>query len=39
MKVMVDYIYDVTGKVIAMPDRDDIDLTIQEHQIVELYSK
>ena len=29
----------LTGKVIAMPDRDDIDLTIQEHQIVELYSK
>lgn len=29
----------LTGKVIATPDRDDIDLTIEEHQIVELYSK
>lgn len=27
------------GKVIAMPQRDDIDLTIEEHQIVELYSR
>lgn len=29
----------LSGKVIAMPNRDDIDLTIEEHQIVELYSK
>ena len=29
----------LTGKVIALPDREDIDLTIEEHQIVELYSK
>ncbi len=27
------------GKVIAMPERDDIDLPIEEHLIVELYSK
>lgn len=27
------------GSVIAMPQRDDIDLTIEEHQIVELYSR
>lgn len=27
------------GKVIALPDREDIDLPIQEHLIVELYSK
>lgn len=27
------------GTVIAMPQRDDIDLTIEEHQIVELYSR
>ena len=27
------------GKVIALPQRDDIDLTIEEHQIVELYSR
>ncbi len=29
----------LTGRVVAMPQRDDIDLTIQEHMIVELYSK
>ena len=29
----------LVGKVIAMPQRDDIDLTIEEHQIVELYSR
>jgi len=29
----------LTGKVIALPQRDDIDLNIQEHLIVELYSK
>lgn len=27
------------GKVLALPAREDIDLTIQEHMIVELYSK
>ncbi len=27
------------GTVIALPERDDIDLTIEEHNIVELYSK
>ncbi len=29
----------LTGRVVALPDRDDIDLTIEEHLIVELYSK
>lgn len=29
----------LTGKVITLPTREDIDLTIQEHLIVELYSK
>ena len=29
----------LTGKVIALPVRDDIDLNIEEHLIVELYSK
>ena len=29
----------LTGKVIAVPAREDIDLTIEEHLIVELYSK
>jgi small subunit ribosomal protein S4 len=29
----------LNGKVISMPDREDIDLPIQEHLIVELYSK
>ena len=29
----------LSGKVLAVPDREDIDLTIEEHLIVELYSK
>jgi len=29
----------LTGQVVAMPQREDIDLTIAEHMIVELYSK
>jgi len=29
----------LNGKVVALPERDDIDLNIQEHLIVELYSK
>ena len=29
----------LTGKINAMPQRDDIDLNIREHLIVELYSK
>ncbi|MEG0914292.1 MAG: 30S ribosomal protein S4, partial [Christensenellaceae bacterium] len=29
----------LTGKVVNLPQRDDIDLTIEEHLIVELYSK
>ena len=29
----------LTGKVVTMPQRDDIDLTIEEHLIVEFYSK
>ena len=29
----------LTGKVVAVPERDDIDLTIKEHLIIELYSK
>ena len=29
----------LTGKVLALPQRDDIDLNIEEHLIVELYSK
>ena len=29
----------LTGKVVALPERDDIDLTIREHLIIELYSK
>ena len=29
----------LTGKVLSLPDREDIDLTIEEHLIVELYSK
>ncbi len=29
----------LTGKVLALPDREDIDLTIEEHLIIELYSK
>ncbi|HWR22640.1 MAG TPA: 30S ribosomal protein S4 [Feifaniaceae bacterium] len=28
-----------TGKVVALPQRDDIDLTIEEHLIVEFYSR
>ena len=27
------------GKVLAMPQRDDIDFPVEEHLIVELYSK
>ncbi len=30
---------ELTGKVVAMPQRDDIDLTIEEHLIVEFYSR
>ncbi len=29
----------MVGKVVAMPARDDIDLPVEEHLIVELYSK
>lgn len=29
----------LTGKILALPQRDDIDITIAEHMIVELYSK
>ncbi len=29
----------LSGKVLAKPEREDIDMTIQEHMIVELYSK
>ncbi len=29
----------LTGKVVTMPQRDDIDLTIEEHLIVEFYSR
>jgi len=29
----------LTGKVIALADRDDIDFDVEEHLIVELYSK
>ena len=29
----------LTGKVLALPERDDIDLGIQEHLIVEFYSR
>ncbi|MDR1620307.1 MAG: 30S ribosomal protein S4 [Clostridiales bacterium] len=29
----------LTGKVIAVPQRDDIDLTIEEHLIIEFYSR
>ena len=32
-------IENLTGKVVANPERDDIDLTIKEHLIIELYSK
>ena len=30
---------ELTGKVLAKPTREDIDMSIQEHMIVELYSK
>lgn len=30
---------DLTGKIVAVPTREDMDLTIAEHMIVELYSK
>jgi len=29
----------LTGKVIALPLREDVDLPVEEHLIVELYSK
>ena len=29
----------VTGKVVALPQRDDIDFEVEEHLIIELYSK
>lgn len=29
----------LTGKVVSLPARDDIDLTIEEHLIVEYYSR
>ena len=29
----------LTGKVVALPQRDDIDMSIEEHLIVELYSR
>ena len=29
----------MVGKVVAMPAREDIDLPVEEHLIVELYSK
>ena len=29
----------LTGKVVALPKREDIDLTIEEHLIVEYYSR
>jgi small subunit ribosomal protein S4 len=29
----------LVGRVVALPQRDDVDLTIEEHMIVELYSK
>lgn len=32
-------IANLVGRVVAMPERDDIDLTIAEHLIVELYSR
>ena len=30
---------DLSGKVIAMPEREDIDFPVEEHLFVELYSK
>ena len=29
----------ISGKIVAMPERDDIDFEVEEHLIVELYSK
>ncbi len=29
----------MTGRVIELPNREDIDLDVEEHLIVELYSK
>ena len=29
----------LSGKVMALPQRDDIDLTLEEHLIVEFYSR
>ncbi|MBQ4610924.1 MAG: 30S ribosomal protein S4, partial [Clostridia bacterium] len=29
----------LAGKVVTMPQRDDIDLTVEEHLIVEFYSR
>ena len=29
----------ISGKIVAMPARDDIDFEVEEHLIVELYSK
>jgi len=29
----------LTGKVLALPERDDVDMNIQEHLIIELYSR
>jgi small subunit ribosomal protein S4 len=29
----------LVGKVVALPEREDIDVPIQEHLIVELYSR
>jgi small subunit ribosomal protein S4 len=29
----------LTGKILALPTREDIDISIAEHMIVELYSK
>ena len=29
----------LTGKILALPTREDIDLSIKEHLIIELYSR
>ena len=29
----------LAGKVLAKPERDDVDLTLEEHLVVEYYSK
>ncbi|MDD2446043.1 MAG: S4 domain-containing protein, partial [Clostridia bacterium] len=29
----------LTGKIVALPERDDIDMNIREHLIIELYSR